>query len=132
MCHCYKCVRHCAVKAIAVRDQQERIMVDHCITCRPLPGSLLPERPRHLPVIWSGVKGYLAEGCCSSQPPLSYSEACWSLTHRDRRRTFCRGWICGRRARQGAALVTNEYKKLVRRGGKCLDYYYTPPQCKMI
>ena len=31
--HCYKCVRHCAVKAITVRDEQARIMVDHCINC---------------------------------------------------------------------------------------------------
>ena len=31
--HCYKCVRHCAVKAICVRDEQARIMVDHCINC---------------------------------------------------------------------------------------------------
>ena len=31
--HCYKCVRHCAVKAISVRDEQARIMVDHCINC---------------------------------------------------------------------------------------------------
>lgn len=31
--HCYKCVRNCAVKAISVKDEQARIMVDHCINC---------------------------------------------------------------------------------------------------
>ena len=33
--HCYKCVRHCAVKAICVRDEHPRMR-------------------RPLPVIWSG------------------------------------------------------------------------------
>ena len=46
--HCYKCVRHCAVKAISVRDEQARIMVDHCINCgrcvKVCPGRVLPSR----------------------------------------------------------------------------------------
>ena len=31
--HCYKCVRHCEVKAISVEQEQAHIMVDHCINC---------------------------------------------------------------------------------------------------
>ena len=31
--HCYKCVRNCMVKAIAVQDEQARILKDHCINC---------------------------------------------------------------------------------------------------
>ena len=46
--HCYKCVRHCAVKAISVRDEQARIMVDHCINCGrcvdACPSRLIPSR----------------------------------------------------------------------------------------
>ena len=46
--HCYKCVRNCAVKAISVKDEQARIMVDHCINCgrcvSVCPQKLMPAR----------------------------------------------------------------------------------------
>ena len=42
--HCYKCVRNCAVKAISVKDEQARIMVDHCINC----GRCVSGCPEHL------------------------------------------------------------------------------------
>ena len=28
--HCYKCVRHCMVKAISVENEQAHILHDHC------------------------------------------------------------------------------------------------------
>ena len=60
--HCYKCVRHCAVKAICVRDEQARIMVDHCINC----GRCLEVCPQNAKTFASDmerVKGYLRQGC---------------------------------------------------------------------
>ena len=48
--HCYKCVRHCAVKAISVRDEQARIMVSTA-------GDALRyvrRTQRRLPVTWTG------------------------------------------------------------------------------
>ena len=60
--HCYKCVRHCAVKAISVRDEQARIMVDHCINC----GRCLEVCPQNAKTFASDldrVKGYLRRGC---------------------------------------------------------------------
>ena len=59
--HCYKCVRHCAVKAISVRDEQARIMVDHCINC----GRCLEVCPQNAKTFASDldrVKGYLHQG----------------------------------------------------------------------
>ena len=59
--HCYKCVRHCAVKAISVRDEQARIMVDHCINC----GRCLEVCPQNAKTFASDmerVKGYLGQG----------------------------------------------------------------------
>ena len=59
--HCYKCVRHCAVKAISVRDEQARIMVDHCINC----GRCLEVCPQNAKTFASDldhVKSYLEQG----------------------------------------------------------------------
>ena len=59
--HCYKCVRNCAVKAISVKDEQARIMVDHCINC----GRCLEVCPQNAKTFASDlerVKGYLAQG----------------------------------------------------------------------
>ena len=59
--HCYKCVRHCAVKAITVRDEQARIMVDHCINC----GRCLEVCPQNAKTFASDldrVKGFLRQG----------------------------------------------------------------------
>ena len=31
--NCYKCVRHCPVKAIEIKDHQARILDEECILC---------------------------------------------------------------------------------------------------
>ena len=115
--HCYKCVRHCAVKAISVRDEQARIMVDHCINC----GRCLEVCPQNAKTFASDldrVKGYLRQGLktvISIAPsyagvlefdtPGQVVDALMKL-----------GFAEVRETAEGAALVTNEYKKLVRAG----------------
>ena len=115
--HCYKCVRHCAVKAICVRDEQARIMVDHCINC----GRCLEVCPQNAKTFASDmerVKGYLRQGCrtvISIAPsyagvldydrPGQVVDALWRLGFSEVRETA-----------EGAALVTDEYKKLIREG----------------
>lgn len=115
--HCYKCVRHCAVKAISVRDEQARIMVDHCINC----GRCLEVCPQNAKTFASDldrVKGYLRQGfrtVISIAPsyagvlefdsPGQVVDALQQL-----------GFAEVRETAEGAALVTNEYKKLVREG----------------
>ena len=77
--HCYKCVRNCAVKAISVKDEQARIMVDHCINC----GRCLEVCPQNAKTFASDlerVKGYLKQSYPSLHPTL----VCWSSILRDR------------------------------------------------
>ena len=113
--HCYKCVRNCAVKAISVKDEQARIMVDHCINC----GRCLEVCPQNAKTFASDmerVKDYLRQGfqtVISIAPsyagvlefdtPGQVVDALQRLGFREVRETA-----------EGAALVTNEYKKLVR------------------
>lgn len=115
--HCYKCVRNCAVKAISVKDEQARIMVDHCINC----GRCLEVCPQNAKTFASDldrVKGYLNQGfktIISIAPsyagvlefdtPGQVVDALQKL-----------GFYEVRETAEGAALVTNEYKKLVRKG----------------
>ena len=114
--HCYKCVRHCAVKAICVRDEQARIMVDHCITSggawRSVPEcedlcqrygagkrvseTGMPDSYLHRPVL-CGVLDYDRPG-----------QVVDALAARVQRGARGDGG--------GAALVTDEYKKLIREG----------------
>lgn len=113
--HCYKCVRHCAVKAIAVRDEQARIMVDHCINC----GRCLEVCPQNAKTFASDldrVKGYLRQGyhtIISIAP--SYAGVLEFDTPGQVADALERlGFAEVRETAEGAALVTNEYKKLVR------------------
>lgn len=113
--HCYKCVRHCAVKAITVRDEQARIMVDHCINC----GRCLEVCPQNAKTFASDlerVKGYLRQGCRTviSIAP-SYAGVLEFDTPGQVADALERlGFAEVRETAEGAALVTNEYKKLVR------------------
>ena len=113
--HCYKCVRSCSVKAIKVRDAQATIMDDHCVLC----GTCLEVCPQNAKTFASDlerVKGYLAQGfktIISIAPsyagvldfdqPGQVVDALLKL-----------GFYEVRETAEGAALVTNEYKKLVR------------------
>ena len=115
--HCYKCVRHCAVKAITVRDEQARIMVDHCINC----GRCLEVCPQNAKTFASDldrVKGFLRQGVktvVSIAPSyagvLDFDTPGQVVDALERL-----GFAEVRETAEGAALVTNEYKKLVRQG----------------
>ncbi len=115
--HCYKCVRNCAVKAISVKDEQARIMVDHCINC----GRCLEVCPQNAKTFASDldrVKGYLSQGfktIISIAP--SYAGVLEFDTPGQVVDALQRlGFYEVRETAEGAALVTNEYKKLVRKG----------------
>lgn len=115
--HCYKCVRHCAVKAISVKEEQAHIMIDHCINC----GRCLEVCPQNAKTFASDmdrVKGYLRQGyktVISIAPsyagvlefasPGQVVDALLKL-----------GFAEVRETAEGAAMVTNEYKKLLREG----------------
>lgn len=113
--HCYKCVRNCAVKAITVKDEQARIMVDHCINC----GRCLEVCPQNAKTFASDlerVKGYLRQGF---QTIISIAPSYAGVLELDRPGQVVDalqklGFYEVRETAEGAALVTNEYKKLVR------------------
>ena len=115
--HCYKCVRHCAVKAISVRDEQARIMVDHCINC----GRCLEVCPQNAKTFASDmdrVKGYLRQGM---KTVISIAPSYAGVLEFDSPGQVVDalqrlGFAEVRETAEGAALVTNEYKKLVREG----------------
>ncbi len=115
--HCYKCVRHCAVKAISVRDEQARIMVDHCINC----GRCLEVCPQNAKTFASDmerVRGYLEQGY---KTIISIAPSYAGVLDFDRPGQVVDalqrlGFYEVRETAEGAALVTDEYKKLVRDG----------------
>ena len=112
--HCYKCVRHCMVKAIAVVNEQAHILHDHCIHC----GHCLevcPQNAKTFASDLSRVKGYLASGAktvisiapsylgvIEAGTPGQIVSALLSLGFSEVRETA-----------EGAALVTAEYQKLL-------------------
>lgn len=113
--HCYKCVRNCRVKAIAIRDEQAHIIQEQCINC----GHCLEVCPQNAKTFSSDlerIKGYFRKGyktVVSIAPsylgvmefnsPGQIVDALLKLGFDEIRETA-----------EGAAIVTNEYKKLIR------------------
>ncbi len=115
--HCYKCVRHCAVKAITVRDEQARIMVDHCISC----GRCLEVCPQNAKTFASDlerVKSFLDRGL---RTVVSIAPSYAGVLEFDRPGQVVDalerlGFSEVRETAEGAALVTDMYKRLIREG----------------
>ena len=59
--HCYKCVRHCQVKAITVQQEQARILTDHCINCGRCM-EICPQNAKTFASDMDRVKGFLRQG----------------------------------------------------------------------
>lgn len=115
--HCYKCVRHCEVKAISVVNEQAHIMKDHCINC----GHCLEVCPQNAKTFASDmdrVKGYLRQGMktiISIAPSylgvLEYDQPGQVVDALKRL-----GFYEVRETAEGAALVTAEYARLLEEG----------------
>lgn len=115
--HCYKCVRHCDVKAILVQNEQAHIMKDHCINC----GHCLEVCPQNAKTFASDmdrVRGYLRQGM---KTIISIAPSYLGVLDYDKP-----GQVVGalkklgfyevRETAEGAALVTAEYWKLLKEG----------------
>ena len=115
--HCYKCVRHCAVKAITVRDEQARIMVDHCINC----GRCLEVCPQNAKTFVSDldrVKYYIRNG---EKVVISMAPSYLGILSADHPGKVvgaleALGFYAVRETAEGAAYVTAEYAKLLAEG----------------
>lgn len=81
--HCYKCVRHCEVKAISVQNAQAHIMKDHCINC----GHCLevcPQNAKKFASDMDRVVGYLRQNMKVIILLRLPIWECWTMTSRDR------------------------------------------------
>ena len=110
--HCYRCVRTCGVKAITVKDQQAQILEDSCILC----GDCLNECPQDAKVYLSDlekVKKWIAAGqkTVVSLAPSYYSLFRYNQPGQVFDALMRLGFTHVRETAEGAALVTNEYRK---------------------
>lgn len=115
--NCYKCVRNCDLKAIAVKDSQAYIMDDKCILC----GRCLEICPQNAKAFVSDldkVKKFIADGIptiASIAPSylgvLAQKEPGQVITALKRL-----GFLAVRETAEGAALITEEYSRLLSEG----------------
>lgn len=118
MCkHCYKCVRGCEVKSIMIRDGHAYIMPNRCILC----GQCLencPQSAKRLSSELDKVKGFIEQ---KIPVVLSLSSSYIGLFRYQSRgqvkAAFKKlGFTDVRDCAEGAALVTEEYVKLLEKG----------------
>ncbi len=113
--HCYKCVRHCGVKAIQVKNEKAEIMTDHCILC----GKCLqvcPQNAKRLVSDLSEVKQWIERG---EQVVVSIAPSyagilefhCKEQVHTALLKL---GFSDVRETAEGAAMVTEEYTRLLK------------------
>lgn len=115
--NCYKCVRVCDVKAIAVKNEQAQIMDDHCILCGHCLSacpqnakSLVSDLERVKLFLKSGLKTVVSiapsfAGALDYEKPGQLVAALKEL-----------GFSQVRETAEGAAYVTAEYIKLIEEG----------------
>lgn len=113
--HCYKCVRHCMVKAITVQQEQARILTDHCINCGRCM-EICPQNAKTFSSDMDRVKGFLRQGY---KTIISIAPSYIGVLDFD-----CPGQVVDalqklgfaevRETAEGAAMVTREYQRLIR------------------
>lgn len=113
--HCYKCVRHCQVKAITVQNEQARILTDHCINCGRCM-EICPQNAKTFASDMDRVKGYLRQGL---KTIISIAPSYIGVLDFDRPGQVVDalqklGFAEVRETAEGAAMVTNEYKRLIQ------------------
>ena len=110
-------MRNCDVKAIAVQDEQARIIQERCINC----GHCLEVCPQNAKTFASDVervKGYLRK---NEHTVISIAPSYLGVLDFDRPEQLVGaliklGFSEVRETAEGAAMVTNEYKRLIREG----------------
>lgn len=115
--HCYKCVRNCSVKAISVKNEQAHIMQEQCIHC----GHCLEVCPQNAKTFASDmerVKEYLRQGMRTviSIAPSYLGVLEYERTGQVVDALLKLGFSEVRETAEGAAYVTNEYRRLLKEG----------------
>lgn len=115
--HCYKCVRNCDVKAIMIKDGGAQVIEDSCVLC----GHCLHVCPQSAKTMVSdldAVKYYIKRGIKTvvSLAP-AYMGFFPDMTPGRMREAFRKlGFYDMRETAEGAAVVTDEYAKLLDEG----------------
>ncbi len=115
--HCYKCVRNCEVKAIMVKDGRAEIMPENCILCgRCL--QICPQSAKTLVSDLGLVKEMLARGekVVVSIAPSYMGLLKYHTIGQVRAALLRLGFADVRETSEGAALVTEEYARLLEEG----------------
>jgi iron only hydrogenase large subunit-like protein/uncharacterized Fe-S cluster-containing protein len=115
--NCYKCVRTCNVKAISVKNEQAQILDEKCILC----GQCLEACPQNAKTFISDlerVKKYLKEGIPTV---ISIAPSYLGVLNYERPGQVVSalmqlGFSQVRETAEGAAYVTNEYKRILAEG----------------
>ncbi|WP_122643217.1 [Fe-Fe] hydrogenase large subunit C-terminal domain-containing protein [Luxibacter massiliensis] len=113
--HCYKCVRYCMVKAISVQNEQAHILKDHCINCGRCM-EICPQNAKTFASDMERVKGYLRQGY---KTIISIAPSYLGVLEFERPGQVVDallklGFAEVRETAEGAAMVTDEYKKIIR------------------
>lgn len=115
--HCYKCVRTCEVKAIMVKDEKAEIMPDKCILC----GHCLLACPQDAKTLVSDlemVQGFIRRGktVVVSMAPSYMGLLEYKTIGQVNTALRKLGFADVRETSEGAAIVTEEYSKLLAEG----------------
>lgn len=113
--HCYKCVRYCMVKAISVQNEQAHILKDHCINCGRCM-EICPQNAKTFASDMDRVKAYLKQGF---KTVISIAPSYLGVLEFERPGQVVDalkrlGFAEVRETAEGAAMVTDEYKKIIR------------------
>lgn len=115
--HCYKCVRNCEVKAIMIKDGRAEIIPENCILCgRCL--QICPQSAKTLVSDLNQVKEMIAAGekVVVSMAPSYMGLLKYHTIGQVRSALLRLGFADVRETSEGAALVTEEYSKLLGEG----------------
>lgn len=115
--HCYKCVRNCNVKAISIQNEQAHIMTEHCIHC----GHCLEVCPQNAKTFASDldrVRSYIRQGMKTivSVAPSYLGILDYKQPGQVADALYRLGFFEVRETAEGAALVTEEYGRLLKQG----------------
>lgn len=115
--NCYKCVRHCPVKAIKIKDQQAEIIEDMCIVC----GTCLkicPQNAKYIRNDTDKVKQFISEG---HTVVASLAPSFVSLSDNPKRLIGAvkkLGFSVVEETAEGAKLVSHKYKEILAQNSK--------------
>lgn len=115
--NCYKCVRHCKVKSIMVRDEQARIIDDKCILCGHCL-EICPQNAKYINSDLEQVKEYLRKGdrVVISMAPSYYGLLKFHQPGQVLAALQKLGFYQIRETAEGAAYVTAAYERLLTEG----------------